>query len=74
MANEYSIVVKNMTKKFKVYYDKPNTKYNGFFASKYLVTNDAFDTSDVNIKCKKAGTYKVVFNSYSHLITIEEVK
>lgn len=56
------------------YYDKPNTKYNGFFASKYLVTNDAFDTSDVNIKCKKAGTYKVVFNSYSHLITIEEVK
>lgn len=25
MANEYSIVVKDMTKKFKVYYDKPNT-------------------------------------------------
>ena len=25
MKEDYSIIVKNMTKKFKLYYDKPNT-------------------------------------------------
>lgn len=53
------------------YYDKSvENGYNGFFASKYLIANDAFDTTATNIKCKTAGTYVVTFNSYSHLITI----
>ena len=55
------------------YYDKDNNQYNGFFSSKALVANDAFDTSATNIKCKTAGDYVVKFNTYSHLITIEAV-
>ena len=56
------------------YYDKSvENGYNGFFSSKLLISNDAFDTSNTNIKCKTAGKYIVTFNSYSHLITIEAV-
>ena len=54
------------------YYDatKGDKGYNGFFSSKNLVKNEAFDTTANNIKVVTAGTYTVSFNSYSHLITI----
>ena len=55
------------------FYDKATTSYNGYFASAYLAANEAFDTSATNIVCKTAGTYKVVFNNYSHVITISSL-
>ena len=60
MANEYSIVVKNMTKKFKVYYDKPNTlKERLVFWTRnkadYRVVLD-----DINLTIKKGETVALI--------------
>ena len=44
--------------------------WNGFFSAKNMVANENFDLTANNAKCKVAGTYKVEFNTYSHVLTL----
>lgn len=57
------------------YYDKTvQNGWNGFFSAKNMVANANFDlTAGTNAKALVAGTYGVVFNSYSHLLTLSPV-
>lgn len=60
MKEEYSIVVKNMTKKFKVYYDKPNTLKERLVFWKRNKIEYRTILSNIDLKIKKGETVALI--------------
>ena len=57
---EYSIEVKNVTKKFKVFYDKPNTLKEKLVFWKNNKSETRTVLEDINIKIKKGDTVALI--------------
>ena len=60
MKDEYSIVVKNMIKKFKVYYDKPNTLKERLVFWKRNKVEYRTILNDIDLKIKKGETVALI--------------
>lgn len=60
MKNEYSIVVKNMIKNFKVYYDKPNTLKERLVFWKRNKVEYRTILNDIDLKIKKGETVALI--------------
>jgi len=57
---EYTIEVKNVTKKFKVYYDKPNTLKERLVFWKNNKAEERTVLEDINVKVKKGDTVALI--------------
>ncbi len=60
MNDEYSIVVRNMTKNFKVYYDKPKTLKERLVFWKNSKVDHRIVLKDININIKKGETVALI--------------
>ena len=58
--NEYSIIVDHMTKKFKVYYDKPNTLKERLVFWNHKKAEERTVLEDINLKINKGDTVALV--------------
>lgn len=58
--NEYSIIVDNVTKKFKIYYDKPNTLKEKLVFWKNNRADERTVLENINIKIKKGDTVALI--------------
>lgn len=58
--NEYSIIVDNVTKKFKIYYDKPNTLKEKLVFWKNNRADERTILENINIKIKKGDTVALI--------------
>ncbi len=58
--NEYAIKVNNVTKKFKIYYDKPNTLKERLVFWKNNKTEDKIVLENINLNIKKGETVALI--------------